>query len=63
MNDELGGKIIKESAALRAKTTSYLKDNNSGDKEAKGRKKGVRKRKLELKDYKNCLKATQLEIK
>ena len=32
MNDELGGKIMKAFAALRAKTYSYLIDNSSKDK-------------------------------
>ena len=32
MKEELGGKIIKEFAALRAKTYNYLTDNNNGDK-------------------------------
>ena len=35
MKDELGGKIMKELAALRAKTYSYLTDNNYGNKKAK----------------------------
>ena len=63
MKDELGGKIIKEFAALTAKTYSYLTDNNNGDKKAKGTKKCVIKGKLKFKDYKNCLKEVQLENK
>ena len=31
MKDELGGKLMKEFAALRAKTCSYLTDNNDED--------------------------------
>ena len=31
MKDELGGKIMREFAALRAKTHSYLTDNNNED--------------------------------
>ena len=36
MKDELGGQSIKEFVRLRAKTYSYLKDNNKEDKKAKG---------------------------
>ena len=61
MKDELGGKTMKKFAVLRAKTQIYLTDNNNGDiKKAKDTKKCVIKRKLKFKDYKNCLKATQL---
>ena len=35
MKDELGGKIKKKFVGLRAKTYSYLKDNNDEDKKAK----------------------------
>ena len=31
IKDELGGRIIKEFSALRAKTYSYLRDNNNKD--------------------------------
>ena len=48
MKDELGGQIIKEFVGLRAKTYSYLKDNNDEDKKAKGTKKCVIKRKLKF---------------
>ena len=44
MEDELGGKIMKEFVGLRAKTYSYLIDNGSEDKKAKGTKKCVVKR-------------------
>ena len=63
MKDELGGKIIKEFVRLRAKTYIFLIDNGSKDKKAKDTEKWVFKRKLKFKDYKNCLKATQLENK
>ena len=43
---ELGGKIKKELAGLRAKTYSYLIDDSTNDKKAKGTKKCVMKRKL-----------------
>ena len=56
--------VLKKGAKSHwAKTYSYLIDNGSKDKKAKGTKKGVIKRKLKFKDYKNCLKATQLENK
>ena len=63
MKDELGGQIMKEFVALRAKTYSYLKDNNDEYKKAKGTEKCVIKRKLEFEVYKNCLEAAQIENK
>ena len=48
---------------LRAKTYSYLIDDGSEDKKAKGTKKCVIKRKLKFEDYKNCLEAAQIENK
>ena len=44
MNDELGGKIMIEFAALRPKTCSYLMDDGSSDKKAEGTKKCVIKK-------------------
>ena len=38
MKDELGGQIMKKFAGLRAKTYSYLKDNNAEDKKSKWNK-------------------------
>ena len=61
MKDELGRQIMKEFVGLRAKTYSYLKDNNDEDKKAKGR--SVIKRKLKFEDYRNCLEAAQIENK
>ena len=46
---------------LRAKTYSYLIDDSSEDKKAKGTKKCVIIRKLKFENYRNCLEATQLE--
>ena len=43
MKDELGEQIMNEFLGLRAKTYSYLKDNND-DKKVKGRKKCVIKK-------------------
>ena len=47
----------------RAKPYSYLIDDGSEDKKAKGTKKCVIKRKLKFENYKNCLEATQLDNK
>ena len=40
---------------LRGKTYSYLIDDCSEDKKAKGTKKCVTKRKLKFENYKKCL--------
>ena len=62
--NELGEKIIKEFAGLRAKTYDYLKDNNDEDKKnPKDLKMWVIKRKLRFQYYKNCLEAAQTENK
>ena len=53
--DELGGKIVKEFCALKAKTYSYLKDNNCEVKKSKGTKKCVIKRKTMFENYTDCL--------
>ena len=45
MKDELGGQIRKEFVGLRAKTYSFLKDNNDEDKKAKDTQNSVIKRK------------------
>ena len=41
MKDEFGGIIMIKLVGLRAKTYSYLIDDSSEDKKAKGRKKCV----------------------
>ena len=38
MKDQLGGKIIKEFAALRGKSYSYLTDNKDEQKKRKAQK-------------------------
>ena len=48
MKDELEGKIMTEFVALRPKTYSYLTDDCEEDKRAKGSKKCVIKRRLNL---------------
>ena len=39
MKDKLGGKIITKFVGLRAKTYSYLKNDDSNDKKSKRHKK------------------------
>ena len=63
MKDELRGKIMNRFVGLRAKTYTYLKYNNDGDKKSKATKNYVIKRKLRFQDYKNCLEAAQIENK
>ena len=63
MKDELGGQIMKEFVGLRAKTYSYLKDNNHEDKKTKGTKKCIIKREIKFENYKKCLEAAQMERK
>ena len=60
MDDELGRKITIKFVGLRADIYSYLIDDGSEDKKAKGTKKYVIKRKLKFENYKNCLETTQL---
>ena len=49
MKDELGVKIMKDFVALRSKTYSYLTNNNNKDKKAKGTKKCLLRKTLNLK--------------
>ena len=63
MKDELGGRIMTKFVGLRAKTYSYLIDDGSEDKKAKGTKKRVIKIKLKFENHKICLEATQVENK
>ena len=53
--DELGGKIMKEFCALRAKTYTYLMDDDSEKKKTKGIKRCVIKRRLMFENYKDSL--------
>ena len=63
MKNKLGGQIMKKFVGLTAKAYSYLKDNNDEDEKVKGTKKCVIKSNLKFRDYKNCLKASQVENK
>ena len=63
MEDELGRKIKRKFDGLTPKNYSYLIDDDSEDKKAKGTKKCVIRRELQFENYKSCLKATQLENK
>ena len=53
--DELGGKIMKEFCALRAKTYTYLMEDDSEMKKAKGVKRCVINRRLMLENFKDSL--------
>ena len=48
LKDELGGKIMTEFVALRPKTYSYFMDDDSEAKKAKGTKKYITKKYLNL---------------
>ena len=62
MKDELGRLTMKDFDWLRAKTYSYLKDNDDEDKKWKHLKKCFIT-KLKSQGYKNCLEAAQIENK
>ena len=53
--DELGGKIMKEFCALKAKTCTYLMDDDIEKKKAKRIKRCVIKRRLMFENYKDSL--------
>ena len=53
--DELGGKSMKELCKLRAKTYSYLMDNDCEVKKAKGTKKCIIKWRIMFVNYADCL--------
>ena len=63
MKDELGGKVVTEFVTLRPKTYSYLTDDSTEDKKAKGTKKCVIKRMIKFNDYKNCLLKDEVILK
>ena len=51
--DELGVKNMKKFCALRAKTYTYLMDDDSEKKKDKGTKKCIIKRRIMFKNYKD----------
>ena len=53
--DELGGKIIVEFCALRAKTYAYKLDDDTKNKKAKGTKKCIVKREIIFQNYVDSL--------
>ena len=54
---------MKELWALRAKTYSYLMDDDSEVKKSKGTKKYIIKRKFMLENYKDCLLNNKILLK
>ena len=63
MKDKIVGKIMTKCVELRAKTYSYLVDDSSEDKKAKGIKICVIKRKLKFEIIKTVHKQLNLIIK
>ena len=63
MKDQLGGKYMTKFFGLRAKTYNYLINDGSEDEKSKDARKCAIKRKLKFENYKNRLRATQLENK
>ena len=63
MKDELGGKIMTEFIAFIPKTCSYLMDDGTSDKKAKGTKKCEIKQRRKFNDYRNCLIKSQQRFK
>ena len=51
--DELGGKIMKAFCALKAKTYTYLMDDDNEKKKAKGIKKCIIEHRLMFENYKD----------
>ena len=63
MRDKLGRRIMAEFVALRPKTYSYLMDDDSETKKAKGRKKCAIKQRFKFNDYKHCLLNNEIILK
>ena len=61
--DELGGKIITEFCALRAKAYAYLMEDGTEHKEAKGTNKCIIKRELMFENYKDSLFSNKIILK
>ena len=53
--DQLGGNIMKEFCALRAKTYAYLTDDDIETKKAKGVKRCIVKHRIMFENYKDSL--------
>ena len=53
--DELGGKVMTEFIALRAKAYAYITEDGSVHERAKGTKKCIIKREIMFEHYKDCL--------
>ena len=53
--DKLGGKIMTEFIALRAKVYAYITEDGSVHKRAKGTRKCIIKREIMFQHYKDCL--------
>ena len=63
MKDQLGKIVMKKSVVLRAKTYSYLIDDDTENKKAKETKKCVIQRNFKFENCKNCLEAIQFRNK
>ena len=63
MKDELGGKIMREFAALRPKTYCHLIDDGKNDKKPKGTKQCIIKRMFKFNDYEDCLLNNEIVLK
>ena len=61
--DELGGKIMKEFCALRAKTYAYLMDDDIEKKKAKETKKFIIKRRLMFENYKDSSSSSHIILR
>ena len=60
---KLGRMFMKEFAAPRPKTYSYLMDDGNTDKKTEGTKKFVIKRILKFNDYNNCILNNEVILK
>ena len=61
--DGWGGKILTEFVGLRAKTYTYLMDDDSDHKNAKRTKKCIITRILTFNDHNNCLSNDKIMLK
>ena len=63
MKDELGGRIIKESATLRPNMYNYLTNDSCVNKKAKGKKKSVIKHKIKFEENDQIIMNSQQRLK